>query len=48
LAGRISSGTQWISWIHVADYLSAVRFIREFAHPTFDAAIGELLGAVAS
>lgn len=29
LGGRISSGTQWISWIYVADFLSAVRFIRE-------------------
>jgi uncharacterized protein (TIGR01777 family) len=29
LGGRISTGTQWISWIHCADYLSAVRFIRD-------------------
>lgn len=29
LGGRISTGTQWISWIHVADFLSPVRFIRD-------------------
>jgi uncharacterized protein len=29
LGGRISKGTQWISWIHVADFLNAVRFIRD-------------------
>lgn len=29
LGGRIGTGTQWISWIHVADFLSAVRFIRD-------------------
>ena len=29
LGGRISTGEQWISWIHVADFLRAVRFIRD-------------------
>lgn len=27
LGGRIASGRQWVSWIHVDDYLNAVRFI---------------------
>jgi uncharacterized protein (TIGR01777 family) len=27
LGGRIASGRQWVSWIHVEDYLNAVRFI---------------------
>jgi hypothetical protein len=29
LGGRISTGEQWISWIHIDDYLRAVRFIRD-------------------
>ena len=29
LGGRISTGEQWISWIHVDDFLRAVRFIRD-------------------
>jgi uncharacterized protein len=29
LGGRISTGEQWISWIHVEDFLRAVRFLRE-------------------
>ena len=29
LGGRISTGKQWISWIHVDDFLRAVRFIRD-------------------
>ena len=28
LGGRISTGEQWTSWIHVDDFLRAVRFIR--------------------
>ncbi len=28
LGGRIGRGEQWISWIHVDDFLRAVRFIR--------------------
>ena len=28
LGGRISTGEQWISWIHVDDFLRAVHFIR--------------------
>lgn len=28
LGGRIGTGEQWISWIHVDDFLRAVRFIR--------------------
>lgn len=27
LGGRISSGEQWVSWIHVEDFLRAIRFI---------------------
>jgi uncharacterized protein (TIGR01777 family) len=27
LGGRISTGRQWVSWIHVRDMLSAVRFV---------------------
>jgi uncharacterized protein (TIGR01777 family) len=29
LGGRISSGRQWISWVHIADFLRAVRFLIE-------------------
>lgn len=29
VGGRISTGEQWISWIHVDDFLRAVRFIRD-------------------
>jgi uncharacterized protein len=29
LGGRISTGDQWISWIHVDDFLRAVQFIRD-------------------
>ncbi len=29
LGGRISTGRQWTSWIHVDDFLRAVRFIRD-------------------
>jgi uncharacterized protein (TIGR01777 family) len=29
LGGRISTGTQWVSWIHVADFVRAVRFVRD-------------------
>ena len=29
LGGRISAGEQWISWIHVDDFLRAMRFIRD-------------------
>ncbi len=32
LGGRISTGEQWISWIHVDDFLRAVRFIRHHEH----------------
>ena len=32
LGGRISTGEQWVSWIHVEDFLRAVRFIREHDH----------------
>ena len=28
LGGRIAGGQQWVSWIHVADFLGAVRFLR--------------------
>lgn len=27
LGGRISTGDQWISWIHIADFLRAVGFV---------------------
>jgi uncharacterized protein (TIGR01777 family) len=27
LGGRISSGDQWVSWIHVDDFLAALRFV---------------------
>lgn len=29
LGGRISTGEQWVSWIHVDDFLRAVRFITD-------------------
>lgn len=29
LGGRISTGQQWVSWIHVADMLRALRFVME-------------------
>ncbi len=29
LGGRISNGEQWISWIHIDDFVSAVNFIRD-------------------
>jgi uncharacterized protein (TIGR01777 family) len=29
LGGRIASGEQWISWIHIDDYLRALRFVIE-------------------
>jgi uncharacterized protein (TIGR01777 family) len=29
LGGRISRGEQWVSWIHVDDFLAAVRFVVE-------------------
>ena len=29
LGGRISTGEQWISWVHVDDFLRAVQFIRD-------------------
>lgn len=29
LGGRIGTGEQWVSWIHVADFLGAVRFLRD-------------------
>ena len=32
LGGRISTGYQWVSWIHVDDFLRAVRFIIEAAN----------------
>jgi uncharacterized protein len=28
LGGRISTGDQWVSWIHIDDFLAAVRFLR--------------------
>lgn len=37
LGGRISSGEQWISWIHIEDFLRAVDFIRDR---------GEIVGTV--
>ncbi|GAA4067944.1 TIGR01777 family oxidoreductase [Nonomuraea soli] len=27
LGGRVGSGRQWVSWLHVADFLAAVRFL---------------------
>ncbi|MEJ7561554.1 MAG: TIGR01777 family oxidoreductase [Ilumatobacteraceae bacterium] len=29
LGGRIGTGAQWISWLHIADFLRAVRFVTE-------------------
>ena len=29
LGGRISSGDQWVSWIHIDDFLAALRFVCE-------------------
>lgn len=29
LGGRISTGDQWVSWIHVGDFRRAVQFIRD-------------------
>lgn len=29
LGGRISTGEQWTSWVHIDDFLGAVRFLRE-------------------
>jgi uncharacterized protein len=37
LGGRISTGEQWISWLHIDDFLRAVKFIIE--QPALDAVI---------
>jgi uncharacterized protein len=29
LGGRVGSGAQWISWLHIDDFSSAVRFVTE-------------------
>jgi hypothetical protein len=29
LGGRIASGRQWVSWLHIVDFLRAIRFLRE-------------------
>lgn len=34
LGGRIGSGEQWISWIHVDDFVRAVEFVREHGEIT--------------
>jgi len=35
--GRISRGDQWVSWIHIDDFLSALRFVCE--EPTIEGVI---------
>ncbi len=37
LGGRISSGDQWVSWIHVEDFLAAIRFICD--EPSIDGVV---------
>jgi uncharacterized protein (TIGR01777 family) len=37
LGGRISTGEQWISWLHIEDFLRALRFVME--EPTLDGVI---------
>jgi len=37
LGGRISAGDQWISWVHVDDFLRAVRFVCE--HEALDSVV---------
>ena len=37
LGGRISRGDQWVSWIHVDDFLAALRFVCET--PTTDGVV---------
>jgi uncharacterized protein (TIGR01777 family) len=37
LGGRIGTGDQWTSWIHVDDFLRAVRFVAD--HPALDGVV---------
>jgi uncharacterized protein (TIGR01777 family) len=37
LGGRISRGDQWVSWIHIDDFLAALRFVCE--GPTIDGVV---------
>ena len=37
LGGRISRGDQWVSWIHVDDFLAALRFVRD--EPAIDGVV---------
>ena len=37
LGGRISRGDQWVSWIHVGDFLRALRFVCD--QPTIDGVV---------
>jgi uncharacterized protein (TIGR01777 family) len=37
LGGRIGRGDQWVSWVHVDDFLAALRFVCE--HPAIDGVV---------